>query len=146
MARQVGRIATWIIAAVLLVAGPVMFSQGQAGFNEVRSQLAAEQITFGDDAKELVGRTPGEKVDTGAEAKDFARIINAHVEEATQGKTYAEMDREDPKREMAAKGAALRTSLNTAYLAEMVATLVMALGGLVFLVGLGLVGATLRKE
>lgn len=146
MTRQVGRVVTWVIAVILLAAGPLMFAQGRTGFQEVRSQLAAEEIVFGDDAQELVGRTPGEKVDTGAEAKDFAKIINAHVEEATKGKTYAEMDRKDPAREVAAKGAALRTSLNTAYMAEMLANLVMALGGLVFLIGVGLGVSAARKE
>lgn len=125
---KVGRALVALVGAGLVLAGPVMTFAGVDGVKEVRSQLSAEQITFGDDAGEIVGRTPGEKVTTGAEAKDFAVIINTHALDATKGKTYAEMDREDPLRSVQASAASLRTSLNTAYMAEQLGYLVISLG------------------
>jgi hypothetical protein len=58
----------------------------------VRDTIARENITATDDAAEQgADLEPGEPIDTGAEAKEFAKIIRAHVLESTGGRTYAEI-------------------------------------------------------
>jgi hypothetical protein len=125
---KVGRLIATLVGVALFLAGPIMVYKGVDGIQQVRSQLSAEKIFFGDDAKELAGAVPGAQVDTGTEAKQQAEIINYHALDATKGKTYAEMDREDPLRSVQASAASLRTSLNTAYMAEQIGYLVTGLG------------------
>ena len=60
----------------------------------VSDQLAAEKITVSDDASCQAGQS----VNGPLEAYCQAEIINHHALEATGGKTYAELDREDPLR------------------------------------------------
>src|SRR6266511_3160636 len=56
--------------------------------------IAREKITATPDAQEIgVNLEPSEPIDTGAEAKEFAKIIRTHALEATGGRTYAEMGR-----------------------------------------------------
>lgn len=147
MARK---LVGWVVVLMgvgLLIAGLAAFTMARDGQDQVRSMLAAENIKFTDDAKEIVGRTPGEKVDTGEEAFDFAKIIDTHAMEATEGKRYADMEREDPKRQVAQSAASLRSMLMSAYGAEKEAQLGMFTGGAVALTGLALVGlAFVRRE
>jgi hypothetical protein len=50
--------------------------------------LAREQIVGTPDST-----IPGQKVDTGAEAQAFAKVMRKHTLEATGGQTYAQMGR-----------------------------------------------------
>src|SRR3954462_1259168 len=61
---------------------------GFPGRDQVRSDLAREQIVGTPDSS-----IPGQKVDTGSEAKAFAEVMRTHTLEATKGQTYAEMGR-----------------------------------------------------
>jgi len=117
-----------IAGAVFLIAGAVTWSQ-------VSSHLAAENITVSDDAAAFGGA----KVDTPWEAFAQADIINHHALTATDGKTYAELDKEDPLRAVAMNGSFLRASLFTSVVAFGVAALVMGIG-----VVFGLIGFALR--
>ncbi|WP_421740542.1 aromatic ring-opening dioxygenase LigA [Cellulomonas sp.] len=118
-----------IAGAVFLVAGAVTWSQ-------VSSHLAAENITVSDDAAAF----GGEAVNTPWEAFAQADIINHHALDATGGKTYAELDKEDPLRAVAMNGSFLRASLFTSVVAFGVAALVMGIG-----VVFGLIGFALRQ-
>src|SRR6476620_12360000 len=78
-----------IAASVVLIAfGIGAIYMGIDGRSMVRSDLAREQIV-GTPASSI----PGQKVDTGSEAKAFAAVMRKHTLEATGGPTYAQMGR-----------------------------------------------------
>jgi hypothetical protein len=68
----------------------------------------------------------------------MADIIAHHALEATGGKTYAELDREDPLRATAQSASFLRASLFTSVVAFGVAAFAMGVGLLSILIGLGI--------
>jgi len=83
-------------AAVILVAfGIAALVMGMNGRTTVRSNLKAEQITFGDAAKDptVPAKYSNALVNTGAEARAFAKMMRAHTLEATGSLTYAQMGR-----------------------------------------------------
>jgi hypothetical protein len=118
-----------IIGAVFLVAGAVTWGA-------VSSNLKAENITVSEDADMFAGQV----VDTPWEAYSQAAIINHHALEMSGGKTYAELDREDPLRPTVMNGSFLRASLFTSVVAFGVSLLVMGLG-----VTFGIVGWSIRS-
>jgi hypothetical protein len=160
LARK-GGIAASIILILMSVA---LIGVGIAGRDTVRSDLAREQIVGTPDSP-----IPGQKVDTGSEAKDFAATVRKHTLEATGDQTYAQMGRfldesgkptsdeaaaakdpktgqpvENPARNIWISSTAFQTALNTAYFAESVATFVIAIGGALLLVGIGFLVLTIR--
>lgn len=129
-----------IFASIVLIAfGAGALYMGFDGRDRVRDDLAREQIVGTEDSS-----IPGQKVDTGKEAEAFAAVIRKHTLEATGGKTYAQMDREDPQRDMWINSTALSTALNTAYFAESVATFAIVMGVALLLTGVGFLVLTLR--
>ena len=102
-----------LIGILLLVAGGVMIAAGTVTWFTVRSQLVAEDITIPDDAAAFQGN----KVNGPIDAFVQADIIKHHALEATKGKTYAQLDREDPLRDVVATGSFLRTSLFSSVIA-----------------------------
>ncbi len=74
------------------------------------------------------------------DAYSEAETISKHALEATGGKTYAELDREDPLRETAMQASFLRASLFTSVVAFGVAALAAVLGVMLFLIGWSLRG------
>jgi hypothetical protein len=124
----------WIGAALfgvgLIAAGLFMVSEGRAAHNDVRDALSAERIVTPADAA-----LPNLPVTGAAEAKAQADVIWAHVLEQTGGKTYAELDREDPLRATYLQSVTLRTALMESYLAFKVADLVVGIGLIVALLG-----------
>ncbi|WP_129336177.1 aromatic ring-opening dioxygenase LigA [Cellulomonas endophytica] len=123
-----------VVAVLAMVAGLVLVVGGAVTWGMVSTKLAAENITVSEDA----GMFAGQAVTTPWTAFAEADIISHHALEATGGLTYAELDREDPLREVAMNGSFLRASLFTSVVAFGVAALVMGLGVL-----FGLVGAAL---
>ena len=93
------------VALVALVVGVVLTLAGNYGRQLVHDQLAAQKIKFapydqsgqnGDNYEaypELRDRA-GTTVTDGLAARDFATYINAHVMEATGGKSYSEVSAE----------------------------------------------------
>src|SRR3954447_23076363 len=78
-----------IAASIVLIAfGIGAVYMGIDGRSTVHSSLAAEQIVGTPDST-----IPGQKVDTGSEAKAFAAVMRKHTLEATGGQTYAQMGR-----------------------------------------------------
>jgi hypothetical protein len=154
-----------IAASIVLIAfGAGSLYMGIDGRDRVRGDLAREQIVGTDDSK-----IAGQKVDTGAEAQEFAATIRKHTLEATGGETYAQMGRfldengnptsdeaaaaKDPKtgepvenglRNMWVTSTALSTALNTAYFAESVATFAIVMGVALLLTGIGFLVLTVR--
>src|SRR5215217_8394912 len=160
LARK-GGIAASIILIILGVGALVA---GVAGREKVQSDLAREQIVGTPDST-----IPGQKVDTGGEAKAFAAVMRKHTLEATGGQTYAQMARfldesgrptsdekaaatdpktgkpvENPARDIWISSTAFQTALNTAYFAESVATFVLAMGAALLLVGIGFLVLTIK--
>jgi hypothetical protein len=112
-------------------AGAFMMYEGRAAHNEVRDTLADERIITAEDAE-----IPLAGVNSAAEAKAQADIIRVHALEASGGKTYAEMSRDDPARATYLNSVTLRTALMESYLAFKVSDLVVGMGALVVLLGL----------
>jgi hypothetical protein len=122
-ARLTGLVA--IIAGALLIVG------GATTWVMVRSQLVAENITVAEDAA-MFG---GERVDGPLDAYFQADIINHHALEMSEGKTYAELDREDPLRATVMNASFLRSSLFTSVIAFGVAAFAAGMGFLFVLLG-----------
>jgi hypothetical protein len=159
-----------IAASVVLVAvGIGAIAIGATGLNEVRDELAAQKITATDDAAELTDGAlqPGQTIDTGAEARSFADIMEHHTLASTEGERYAEMGRfltpsgddtndealaaktddgrpvENGLRNMWVTETALTTALNTAFFAERVAFFSIVMGVALLLTGIGFLVLTL---
>jgi len=154
-----------IAASIVLIAfGIGAVYMGIDGRDYVRDNLAAEQIVGTPDSS-----IPGQKVDTGAEAQAFAKVMRKHTLEATGGQTYAQMGRfldangkptndeaaaainpqtkkpvENGLRNMWVNETALTTALNTAYFAEQVATFAIVMGIALLLAGLGFAVLTFK--
>ena len=123
-----------VVAILLYIAGAVLLVGGAGTWYTVSNQLAAENITVTDDAP----CQQGQDVNGPIEAYCMAEIINTHALEATGGKTYAELDREDPLRAVAQSASFLRASLFTSVVAFGVAAFAMGMGLLSILIGVGI--------
>lgn len=160
-----------VAAGVILVAfGIGSIAVGALGVSEVRDSLAREKIVGTPDSS-----IPGQKVDTGAEAKAFADVMREHALEITGGQTYAEMGRfldesgqptsdealaakdpetgqlvENPTRQVWVTETALSTALNMAFFAERVAVFSIVMGVALLLSGIGFIvlalGGALRRS
>jgi hypothetical protein len=157
------RYGGYLASMVLIVFGIGAMVTGALGFLEVRETISGENITATPDAAELgVDLEPGEQINTGAEAKEFATIIRTHALEATGGRTFAEMGRfltpegeetsdeaeaaideesgqpvENPSRNIWITATALTTALNTAFMAERIALFAIVMGLALLLTGIG---------
>ena len=69
-------------------------------------------------------------------------MIEKHYLEATKGKTYAELDREDPIRETAMTASFLRASLFTSVVSFGIAAMAFGLGIVLTILGYGLLMMT----
>jgi hypothetical protein len=109
----IGGVATWIV---------------------VTTTLTDQKIVVSDDASCLAG----DEVDGPFSAYCEAMVIDKHALEATGGLRYAELDREDPKRQTAQTASFLQASLFTSVVAFGVAAMAIAVGVLFILIGLGI--------
>ena len=142
MAAQAGSHgAARVISIILMVVGVLMIVMGATTYAMVSATLAAENIVVSEDAclggREVAGPLP---------AYCEAQIIATHSLEATGGKTYAQLDREDPLRAVAMNGSFLRASLFTSVVAFGVSLLVVGLGILFILVGVALLSLAGKKQ
>lgn len=136
---------SWV-SIVLMVAGAAMMVGGLVSYTMVSTTLAEERITVSEDA--CLG---GSEVAGPFTAYCEAMIIEQHALDATGGKTYAELDREDPLRAVAMNGSFLRASLFTSVVAFGVSAMAAGIGLLFILVGvvirsLGRTGAPVNEE
>jgi hypothetical protein len=119
---------------VIIVVGAIMVVAGGVTWFVVQDQLAAERITVSDDADFLAG----DEVDGPFSAYAQAQVINKHALEATGGKTYSELEQDDPVRTTAMSASFLRASLFTSVVAFGVAFMAAAIGLVFILIGLAL--------
>ncbi|GIG29047.1 aromatic ring-opening dioxygenase LigA [Cellulomonas marina] len=123
-----------VVAVIAVVAGALLVLAGVLTWAGVASTLAAEDVTVSADAATLAGRP----VTTPWTAWVEADVIAGHALDATGGRTYAELDREDPLRAVAMDASFLRASLFTSVVAFGVAALVAGVGVLVAMLGAAL--------
>jgi hypothetical protein len=88
------------LAAVLVVAGSLLFWAHNFVDNEVHSQLAAQQIYFPAKGSEAIAgadyapirKYAGQQLTTGAQAKAYAdHYIGVHLQKIGGGKTYSQL-------------------------------------------------------
>jgi hypothetical protein len=116
------------VLGVLLIAG------GLGTWIVVSGTLADESITVSDDASCLAGNDVNGPFSAYCEAE----IINEHALNATDGQTYAELDRDNPLRQTAMNASFLRASLFTSVVAFGVAGMAILMGVVFILIGLGI--------
>ena len=128
--------AVRLLGTLIMVAGLVLGVGGAATWVLVQDSLADERITVAEDA----ARFGGEPVDGPLTAYYQAEVIEKHALTISEGSTYAELDKEDPRRATVMNGSFLRASLFTSVLAFGVSAMAMGLGVL-----FGIVGFSLRR-
>ena len=111
-----------------------MFLGGASTWVLVATSLADERITVAEDADWFAGQDVNGPFTAYAEAL----IIEQHALETSEGKTYAELDREDPRRVVVMNGSFLRASLFTSVLAFGVSAMAMGVGLMQVLGGVAL--------
>lgn len=124
--RRFASIGSILLGVVLIVGGI-----GTAVM--VSSELAEQNIVTPDDAC-----LPGRQVRGPLTAYCQAQVIEEHAREATGGLTYAELERDDPRRDVAMNASFLRASLFTSVVAFGVAAMAVAIGVLFILIGMGM--------
>lgn len=130
-ARRLRRIGTLtaLIGVMLLVVGVATVVM-------VRTQLASENIVLHDDAPILAGTV----VDNPLSAYLQAEVIEGHAAGIAGGATFAELDRDDPRRASLAEASFVRASLMTSVIAFGLAAFSAGLGLVLALVGWALRG------
>lgn len=123
-----------LVATLLLVLGALFVLGGAGTWAATAAGLASEGVTVAESAPAFVGAP----LDTPWEAWAQTEAIRTDILEATDGRTYAEVDREDPLRDMVATGTFLRASLLTSVVAFGVATALVGIGVGFLLGGFGL--------
>jgi len=123
-----------VAATTAIVVGIIMAIAGVATWVVVSTTLADQKITVADDAN----CAAGDDVNGPLSAYCQADIIDHHTQEITGGKTYAELDQEDPIRETAMDSAFLQASLFTSVVAFGVAGMAVVLGIVLTLIGFGM--------
>jgi hypothetical protein len=120
-----------LLGTLVIAAGLILSMSGVATWALVQTSLADERITVTEDA----ARFGGQLVNGPLTAYYQADIIEKHALEGSGGKTYAELDREDPARASVMNGSFLRASLFTSIVSFGVAAMAMGLG--IVLAGVG---------
>ncbi|HSK22068.1 MAG TPA: hypothetical protein VK906_02775 [Egicoccus sp.] len=124
--RRIASIASIVLGVVLIIGGIGTWVM-------VSSMLSDQRITTPEDAC-----LPEREVSGPFTAYCQAKIIETHALDSTGGMTYAELDREDPLRNVAMNASFLQASLFTSVLAFGVSAMAVAMGILFVLIGLGI--------
>lgn len=119
---------TSVVLGVILILGSI------TTWIVVSSELSKQNITVAEDATCLAG----DDVNGPLSAYCQAEIIEQHALNATDGLTYAELDRDDPRRATAMNASFLRASLFTSVVAFGVAGMAFLMGIVFVLLGLGM--------
>jgi hypothetical protein len=123
-----------LAAITSIVVGIIMAIAGVATWVVVTSTLSDQRITVSDDAN----CAAGDDVNGPISAYCQADIIDHHTQKITGGKTYAELDSEDPNRAVAMDSAFLQASLFTSVVAYGVSAMAFVLGIVLTLIGFAL--------
>ncbi|MFC4222547.1 aromatic ring-opening dioxygenase LigA [Lysinibacter cavernae] len=130
------------VGILAIVAGALMIVTGGVVWGVVSSQLRAEEITVSDDAAFLAGSQVAGPFTAYAQAE----VINKHALAMTDGKTYAQLDQDDPKRAVVMNGSFLRTSLFTSVVSFGVAAFAIGAGLIIGLIGWALTVVADRRR
>jgi hypothetical protein len=124
----------FIAGLLVAVIGLAFLAGGVVGWFTVKAELEDEHVTVSEDADHF----GGEPADGPFSAYYQAQAVKGHVSAATGGKTYAELEQDDPNRDMALQGATVRSSLMTATLSFGVSALAAGAGVVSLLTGAAL--------
>jgi hypothetical protein len=124
--RKAASIASIVLGALLVLGGAGTWLM-------VSNTLADQRITIPED-----GCLAGRDVRGPFTAYCQAQVIEDHTLEITDGQTYAELDREDPRRDTAMNASFLQASLFTSVVAFGVAAMAIGMGVIFILIGLGI--------
>lgn len=127
------------IGAIIL--GILMIVGGGATWFVVSDTLDRQEITVSED-----GCLGGREVNGPFTAYCQADIIEEHTLNSTDGLTYAQLDQDDPRRELAMNSSFLQASLFTSVLAFGVAAMAIGMGVIFILIGLGIRDVAERTE
>lgn len=119
------------VGLLTIIAGIVLMLGGATTWFVVTDQLKAANITVAEDA----AFSAGKKVNGPIDALAQADIIDKHALASAGGKTYAELDREDPARVTAMNASFLRASLFTSVVSYGVAAFAGGMGLMFVLIG-----------
>ena len=125
--RRTASIIGIVFGAIFVIAGIVTWIV-------ITNTLSDQKITVSDDAGCRAGATVAGPVSAYCQAS----VIDKHTMEITGGKTYAELDRDDPNRDTAMTSSFLQASLFTSVVAFGVAAMAIAVGIAFVLFGLAL--------
>ena len=114
-----------IVGGILLIVVAIVAWVG------VSSQLRAENIVIPDDAPIFAGKV----VDGPIDAYVQAGVIDMHAREMADGKTYSELDQDDPLRPVVMNASFLRASLFTSVISFGIALFAGGVGVLFLLFG-----------
>lgn len=123
-----------LLSPLIGLFGLLFIASGAASYYMAHTQLKAQEITVADDASFLAG----DNVDGPFSAYSQAATVEKHALGITKGKTYAELDQEDPIRAVAAESSFVRASLLTAVTAFGLSALVAGLGVVLLFVAFAL--------
>ncbi len=123
--------ALGVLSVLVMVAGIVLVVAGGFTWFVVRDQLSAEKIVVSEDATYFAGNS----VDGPLTAFSQANTIRKHALAASGGKTYAELDQDDPARDTVMTASFLRASLFTSVVSFGVAAFAAAIGVLMIIIG-----------
>lgn len=132
--RQAASIGAILLGILLVIGGAITWYI-------VSDTLAEQEIITPDDAC-----LPGRQVVDPFTAYCQAQVIQAHTLDSTGGLTYAQLDREDPLREVAMNSSFLQTSLFTSIVAFGVAAMAIGMGLIFVLIGLGIRDVAVRTR
>lgn len=119
------------VGLLSILAGVLLIVAGLFTWFVISDQLDEQNITVSEDAA-MFG---GDQVKGPLTAFAQAQVIEKHALKATGGKTYAELEQDDPLRETAMNASFLRASLFTSVVAYGVAAFAMGMGLLWLLLG-----------
>lgn len=131
---------TWgtvLLGAAFLIGGVLVIWLGLHSRGHLIEDLSNERLTVQDPAILLTYEgarapegveVPMVLIDTSAEADAQARVIRTHTLGITGGKTYSEMDREDPARATYVTSLTLQTSLHVAHIGLELSLFVIGVG------------------
>ena len=125
--RKAASLTSIIVGVVMVVAGIVVWIV-------VSNTLASQKIIVSDDAS----CAAGDDVNGPISAYCQASVIDKHTLNITGGKTYAELDKDDPNRATAMNSAFLQASLFTSVVAFGVCLMAIAVGAVLALIGFAL--------
>ncbi len=131
-----------VAAVVVALVGSLMIIAGAVTWLMVQSNLSEAKITVAEDASMLAG----DQVNGPFSAYAQAQVIDKHALEATEGKTYAELERDDPLREVAMNASFLRASLFTSVVAFGVSAMAIGLGITLLLIAVALFAVSRGRE